>query len=70
MPCRWGLPRPIINSHAEVDLFDQIWRKGVPFGRLVQKFSTASLQAPEIYNFPLENAVFRKNHQFAVVVAS
>ena len=26
----------------------QIWRKGVPFGSLVQKLSTPTLQPPEI----------------------
>ena len=39
--------------HTPNDLFDQIWRKGVPFGSLVQKFSTATLQAAKIKNFPL-----------------
>jgi len=39
--------------HTPNDLFDQIWRKGVPFGSLVQTFSTLTLQPPEIKNFPL-----------------
>jgi len=34
--------------HMPNDLFDQIWRKGVPFGSLVQKFSAPTLQAPKI----------------------
>jgi len=34
--------------HTPNDLFDQIWRKGVPFVILLQKFSTPILQPPEI----------------------
>ena len=34
--------------HTPNDLFDQIWRKGVPFGSLVQKISTRTLQAPKM----------------------
>jgi len=30
------------------DLFDGIWRKGVPFFSLVQKFLNPTLQAPKI----------------------
>ena len=56
--------------HTPNDLFNQICRKGVPFGRLVQTFLTPILQPPEIWNFPLLNAVFRKNRRpFTVVVA-
>jgi len=34
--------------HTPNDLFDQIWLKGVPFGSFVQKYSTPTLQPPEI----------------------
>ena len=34
--------------HTPNDLFDHIWRKSVSFGSLVQKFSTPTLQPPEI----------------------
>ena len=34
--------------HMPNDLFDQIWHKGVHFGRLVQQFSTPTLQPTEI----------------------
>ena len=33
--------------HTPNNLFDHIWRKGVPFGSLVQKFSTPTLQPPK-----------------------
>ena len=35
-------------THTSNDLFDQIWRKGVPSGSLVQNFLTPTLQPPEI----------------------
>jgi len=36
------------HCHTPNDLFDQIWRKAVPFGSLVQKILTLTIQPPEI----------------------
>jgi len=38
-------------KHMPNDLFDQISRKGVPFGSLVQKFSTPNYNFPKLKNF-------------------
>jgi len=52
------------------DLFDQIWRKGVPFGTLVHKFSTSTAQRQNL-KFSIIKCRFCKNHLtlFSAVIA-
>jgi len=58
-----GVTTPLL-AHTPNDLYDQLWRKGVPFGALVKKFSTSLPSLPKFKIFHCKNLVFRKIYHF------